>query len=436
MKHIFFPRGARKTRHQIAAIPSPMLSCVNALQHPPKFPLPPSNVLEDRTWKEAGSDATSRPHGSEKLGGCNQTQQTPCMADPPRKRRPCAKQDNSTPHNGPSTGTFTCPQPSLNHPGLIVSPPLPPPPQSAADWVCTPGGSPPDEPGILWFGPLSGPSYPSGMDNGMAPPDEHGPKDPSAKSTRLPHSPGRTTASAETLSCHESVVQQRRVDRDSCRVRENEGIDHEGKRVAGEPNPEEERELLATSEGPETSQELSIEISSSNPHLEFDPIPTRASDIAPHPITPPSVAVERADSSHLSGKSEPSPARIYEAGSFQGQGPPELPPDPSLFPGKVAPSIWPHHQAHAAAGTEQSASPNICSGISALGRRKKLRNYQRTSPEKGKIPVLSYPDLDSSDEERVANESENDNYSEVFTDAESGSYNSPGSQKSASHTRT
>ena len=434
MKHIFFSRSARKTRHHIAAIPSPMLSCVNALQHPPEFPPPPTNVLEDRTRNEAGSDTASRPHGSEELKGCNQTQQTPCLADPPRKRRSCAKQESSTPHNGPSTGIFTYPPPSSNNPGLIDSPPLPPPAQFATHWICIPGGSPPDEPGISWFGPPSGSSYPSSMDNGMATPDEHGPKNPSAKSTRLPHSPGRTTASAETLSGHEPVVRQRRVDRDGCRVREDEGLDHEAKRVAGEPHPEDERHIVTTPEGPETSQEPNIEISSSNPHLEFDPIPTRVSDIAPHLVTPPSIAVERADSSHISGKSEPGPAHFNEAGSFQGQGPPELPPDPSLPPGRVAPSIWPHRQAHVAAGTEQSASPNICSGISALGRRKTLRNCQRTSPERGKITLLSYRDLDSSDEE--ANESENDNYSEVFTDADSGSYNRPSSQKSASHTRT
>lgn len=97
------------------------------------------------------------------------------------------------------------------------------------------------------------------------------------------------------------------------------------------------------------------------------------------------------------------------------------PPDPSLSLGRPALSIGSRHQAHADAVTEVSA------------RYKRLRSCQRTPSEKGKIPVVGYPDLDSSDEEVMANESEDDNYSEVFTDADSGSYNSPGSPKSASH---
>jgi hypothetical protein len=47
--------------------------------------------------------------------------------------------------------------------------------------------------------------------------------------------------------------------------------------------------------------------------------------------------------------------------------------------------------------------------------------------------MVKYPVLDSSDEDRFANESEDDNCSEVFTDAHSGSYNGSGSPKSASH---
>jgi len=137
------------------------------------------------------------------------------------------------------------------------------------------------------------------------------------------------------------------MDRDNCRIQENEGPDHEAERVAGEPNLEEERELPATLEGP---QEHHIEDSSSTPHLEVDLIPTRGSDIAP-----------------------------------------------------------------------------------ALSRRKRLRNCQLTPRETDKIPEVSHSDPDGSDEEVYANDSEVDNCPEVFTDADSGSYNDPVSLKSASH---
>ena len=100
----------------------------------------------------------------------------------------------------------------------------------------------------------------------------------------------------------------------------------------------------------------------------------------------------------------------------------------------MALSIGSRQQAHADAVTEVSASCNICNGPPAFSPYKLLRSYQRTPSEKGKIPVASYPDLGSSDEEGIANESEDDNFSEVFTDAHSGSYyNGPGSSKSASH---
>jgi len=265
----------------------------------------------------------------------------------------------------------------------------------------------------------------------MAPPDGHGPKNPSAKPTRLPHSPNRTAASAESPWHHwQPVAPRRQMDRDNCRVQEKEGLDHEAKRVSGEPNSEEERELparLGGPDGPETSQEHYIEISSSTPHLEVDPIPTRVSD------TPPSIPVEQADSSHPSRRYEPSPAHLHDAGGSQGQGPPKLVPDPSSPSGRMVLSVGSRHQAYADAETEASASFDICNGGTALSRHKRLRNYQRTPSEKGKLPVVSYKfsDLDSGDEEVTANESEDDNC-EVYFDVDGGSSNDPGSPKTTS----
>ena len=187
----------------------------------------------------------------------------------------------------------------------------------------------------------------------MASLDEHCPKNPSAKPTELSHSPDRTAASAEPL-WHQPLAQQRHLDRDNCRVQENERPDHEAKRVAGEPNPEEERELPATPGGPDTPQEHYIEISSSSPHPEVYPI---------------------------------------------------------------------------------SVSPNICNRAPTPSRPKRLRNYRRTPPEKGKTPVVShsFSDLSGSNEEVIANDSGNDNFQEVYYDADSGSYNGPSSPKTASH---
>ena len=146
---MFFPRGARKTHHQIAAVPIPMLSSLSAHQHPPDIPPPPTNVLDDRTRKETGSDTAPRLPGSEELEECNQNQNTFRQADPPRKRRPCSQQVGSTPNDGPSAGTFTYPPPPSNLPGAFAFPPshlsIQPLTRTATDWICTPGGSPPPD---------------------------------------------------------------------------------------------------------------------------------------------------------------------------------------------------------------------------------------------------------------------------------------------------
>ena len=417
IKRIFFSRGARKTHHQIT--------------HPPAFPPPPANVLDDRTPKGTGSDNPSWIPGPGQLEDWNQDEDTLGLDPPKRKFR--AQLGNSTPSNRPST-TFTYPPPSPNHPGSFVSPSSHPPSRpssrTATHWDCTPGFSPPDEPETSRFGAPSRSSHPSGTDNDMAPPDDCAPKNPSAKLTRLPHSPDRTAASAKSPSWHQPVAQQQhQLDRGSCRVGENEGLDHEAKRVRRGPNSVEERELSVNLE---TSREHYIEISSTTPHLEID-IPPRVSDFTPHLITPTSIPVKRANSSHPSCRYEPSATHLHATGGSLGQGTSELLPDPSLSPGRMTLSIGSRHQPHADAVTEVSASCNICNGPPAFSRYKRLRSCQRTPSEKGKISVVSYPDLDSSDEEVMTNESEDDNYSEVFTDADSGSYNGPGSPKSASH---
>ena len=109
IKRIFFPRGPRKTHHQITADPSPMSSSTNAQQHPPGFPSPPPNVLDGRTPKNMGSDTASGVPGPEDLGGLNQNQDTSRLADPPGKRKFRAQQGNCTPYNELSSRIFTYP---------------------------------------------------------------------------------------------------------------------------------------------------------------------------------------------------------------------------------------------------------------------------------------------------------------------------------------
>ena len=300
-------------------------------------------------------------------------------------------------------------------------------------WICTPGVSPADDFETSWFGTPSESSHPSDKDNVMVPPDGHRPENPSAKPTWLPHGPDRTAALARSPSWHQLVAQQHQLDRDKCRVEENDGAGHEVKQVAEGPNPEEKRKLLATPEGSETYQAHYSASSGCTPPLDVDPISTHVSDITPHLNSPPSIPIERTDSPHLYCRPEPSPAHLCDASGSQGQVTPELLPDPSLPLGRMGLSIGSRHQAHADTVTEVSASSDICNRGPVLSRRKRLRNCQRRPSEKCKVSEVNPSDLDSDDMEVDANDSENDNCPDVFTDADSGSYNDPGSPKTASH---
>ena len=266
----------------------------------------------------------------------------------------------------------------------------------------------------------------------MVPPDGLRPENPSAKPTWLPHGPDHTAALAQSPSWHQLVAQQQ-LHRDKCRVEENNGAGHEVKQVAGGPRPEEKRRLLATPEGSEAFQAHYSAISGSTAPFDVDSIPTRVSDITQHLNSFPSIPVERADLSHLCCRSEPSPARLRDAGGSQGEVTPELLPDPLSPPCSMPLSIGSRRWAHADVVTEVSTSFDNCNGPSALIRRKRLRNCQRTPSEKGKTPEVNHSDLDRDDLEVYTNESEDDNYPDVFTDADSGSYNGPDSLKTASH---
>ena len=90
-------------------------------RHPSDIPSLPTNVLYDRTWQETGRDTALQLPGSEELEECSRNQDTPRQADPHRKRRSCAQQDNGDHEAKPAAGESN-PEEERELPGRLEGP--------------------------------------------------------------------------------------------------------------------------------------------------------------------------------------------------------------------------------------------------------------------------------------------------------------------------